>query len=69
MTKRDLVVRIANETGLTQLAVKEVIQKFLDSIVDNLLLERMLSSGISVFFNVDTGSPGSGVIPASPRRR
>ncbi len=36
MTKRDLVVKIANETGLTQLAVKEVIQKFLDSIIDDL---------------------------------
>lgn len=36
MTKRDLVVQIANETGLTQLAVKEVIQKFLDSIVEDL---------------------------------
>ncbi|MEA1926900.1 MAG: HU family DNA-binding protein [Candidatus Auribacterota bacterium] len=36
MTKRDLAVQIANETGLTQLAVKEVVQKFLDSIIDEL---------------------------------
>jgi nucleoid DNA-binding protein len=36
MTKRDLVVKIAGETGLTQLAVKEVIQKFLDKVVDDL---------------------------------
>ncbi len=36
MTKRDLVVKIASETGLTQLAVKEVIQKFLDSVIDDL---------------------------------
>lgn len=36
MTKRDLVVQIASETGLTQLAVKEVIQKFLDKVVDEL---------------------------------
>ncbi len=36
MTKRDLVVQIAGETGLTQLAVKEVIQKFLDKVVDDL---------------------------------
>ncbi len=36
MTKRDLVVKIAGETGLTQLAVKEVIQKFLDKVVDEL---------------------------------
>jgi len=36
MTKRDLAIRIAAETGLTQVAVKEVIQKFLDYLVDNL---------------------------------
>ena len=36
MTKRDLSIQIANETGLTQLAVKEVIQKFLDKIIEDL---------------------------------
>ncbi len=36
MTKRDLAIRIAAETGLTQIAVKEVIQKFLDYLVDTL---------------------------------
>ena len=36
MTKRELAVRIADETGLTQVAVKEVIQKFLDYIIENL---------------------------------
>jgi DNA-binding protein HU-beta/integration host factor subunit alpha len=35
-TKRELVVKIAKETGLTQLEVKEVVQRLLDSIVDNL---------------------------------
>ena len=35
-TKRELVVSIANQTGLTQLEVKEVIQRTLDSIVDAL---------------------------------
>ena len=36
MTKRNMAVQIANETGLTQLAVKEVVQKFLDGIIDDL---------------------------------
>jgi nucleoid DNA-binding protein len=36
MTKRELAVRIANETGLTQLQVAEVIQKTLDYIVEAL---------------------------------
>ncbi len=35
-TKRELVVSIANETGLTQLEVKEVIQRTLDSIIGSL---------------------------------
>ena len=36
MTKRDLAVKIANQTALTQLAVKDVIQKFLNSIIEDL---------------------------------
>ena len=34
MTKRELAVKIAEETGLTQVAVKEVVQKFLDYILE-----------------------------------
>lgn len=36
MTKRELAIRISNETELTQLAVKEVLQKFLDYIIESL---------------------------------
>lgn len=36
MTKRELAVRIANETQLPQQAVKEIIQKTLDYIVESL---------------------------------
>ena len=36
MTKRDLVVRIANETGLVQQDVFNVIQRTLDCIVESL---------------------------------
>ena len=36
VTKRDLVVKISNETGLTQQEVFDVIQKTLDSITDAL---------------------------------
>ncbi len=35
-TKRELVVKIAKETGLTQLEVKEVVQRLLDSVIDSL---------------------------------
>lgn len=36
LTKRDLVVRISNETGIVQHKVLEVIQKTLDHITDSL---------------------------------
>ncbi len=36
MTKRDLVVRIARDTGLTQLDVGKIIQKTLDYITESL---------------------------------
>jgi nucleoid DNA-binding protein len=36
LTKRDLVVKISNETGLVQHQVLDVIQKTLDNIVDAL---------------------------------
>ncbi len=36
MTKRDLVVRIAKETGLIQNSVAEVVQKTLDYVADEL---------------------------------
>jgi nucleoid DNA-binding protein len=36
VTKRELVVKISNETGLTQQQVFDVIQRSLDSITDSL---------------------------------
>ena len=36
LTKRELVVKISNETGMVQLQVFEVVQKTLDSITDAL---------------------------------
>ncbi len=36
LTKRDLVVRISNETGMIQQEVLAVIQKFLDALVESI---------------------------------
>ncbi|MDE3067067.1 MAG: integration host factor subunit beta [Verrucomicrobiota bacterium] len=36
LTKRDLVVRISNETGLTQMQVLDVVQRTLDAISESL---------------------------------
>ena len=34
VTKRDLVIKITKETGLTQFEVREVVQRILDCIID-----------------------------------
>ena len=36
MTKKDIVMKVANETNLTQLDVKKIVQKTLDAVVDSL---------------------------------
>jgi len=36
MTKKDIVVRIADETGVKQTDVKRVVQKYLDYVIDGL---------------------------------
>ena len=36
MTKKDIIMKVSNETGLTQLDVKKVVQKTLDVIVESL---------------------------------
>ena len=47
MTKRDLVIRISNETGLVQQQVLDVIQKTLDYISAAVATGRTSSSGTS----------------------
>ena len=37
MTKRDLVVKIAEEVGLTQLSVAKVVDRFLKEIIETLV--------------------------------
>ena len=37
MTKRELVVKIAEETGLTQREVRHIVQRLLDLVVDSLV--------------------------------
>ncbi len=40
LTKRDIVIEVSEETGLTQLKVLEVIQKTLDHITNSLAEQR-----------------------------
>jgi len=34
MTKKDIAIKIADETGIKQIVVKEVIQKYLDRVIE-----------------------------------
>jgi len=36
MTKKDIVIKVSNETNLTQIDVKKIVQKTLDAIVESL---------------------------------
>jgi len=36
MTKKDIVMRVSNETNLTQIDVKKIVQRTLDTIVESL---------------------------------
>ena len=50
MTKQDLVIKVAEQTGSTQLQVGEVVQRTLDAIVASLIADgRIELRGFGVF--------------------
>ena len=67
MTKRDLAIRIAAETGLTQLAVKEVLQKFLDYIIETLARKENLEFRNFGVFECVYRKPRIGRNPQKPQ--
>ncbi len=66
MTKRDLVVRIANETGLTQNDVATVVQKTLDYISDELAASRDIELRNFGVFEVKVRKSRKGRNPNKP---
>ena len=66
MTKRDLVVRIADETGLIQQDVYAVIQKTLDYIVENLAKGENVEFRNFGVFEVRERKPRIGRNPNKP---
>jgi integration host factor subunit beta len=66
MTKRDLVVRIASETGIPQDDVHTVIQKFLDYISDALGQAEHVEFREFGVFDVVTRKPRVGRNPKRP---
>ena len=66
MTKRDLVVRISNETGLVQQDVFAVIQKTLDYIVESLEEGDTVEFRNFGVFEVRTRKQRTGRNPSKP---
>ena len=67
MTKRELAVKIAEETGLTQVAVKEVVQKFLDYILEALARGEKLEFRNFGVFETVYRKPRIGRNPQKPQ--
>jgi nucleoid DNA-binding protein len=75
MTKKDIVLKIAQETGIQQVDVKKVVQKILDYIIDSLIRGEKVELRNFGVFKVKsrrgrTGrNPRTGdVVPVPPRR-
>jgi len=66
MTKRELVVRIANETGLRQQDVFTVVQKSLDYMVESLVAGENVEFRNFGVFEVQTRKPRVGRNPNRP---
>ena len=67
MTKRDLVVRIAGETGLIQNSVAAVVQKTLDYIADELAAGRDIELRNFGIFEIKTRKSRVGRNPKEPQ--
>jgi nucleoid DNA-binding protein len=68
MTKRDLVVRVADQTGLTQQEVTDVVQRTLDIITSELSAGRGVEFRNFGVFEVKVRKPRVGRNPNEPRR-
>jgi nucleoid DNA-binding protein len=66
MTKRDLVIRIANQTGLTQREVMDVVQLSLDTVVNELAAGRGVEFRNFGVFELKTRKPRIGRNPNKP---
>ena len=69
LTKRDLIVRISNETGLVQAQVADVIQKTMDYIVEALAEGNDVELRNFGVFQVRLSSPRVGRNPNEPGSR
>lgn len=67
MTKRDLVIRIANQTGLTQRDVMDVVQRTLDTVTNELCAGRGVEFRNFGVFEIRKRQPRIGRNPNAPK--
>ena len=67
MTKRDLVVKIARETGMVQSEVAEVVQKTLDYITEELIAGRNIELRNFGVFEIKVRKERKGRNPNKPQ--
>jgi len=63
MTKRDIILKVSEQTGLKQIDVKEVVQKTLDCIVDSLSANQTIELRNFGIFKVKQRRPRKGRNP------
>lgn len=63
MTKRELVIKIAEETGVKQTDVKKVAQKFLDEMIETLARGETLELRNFGVFKIRSRKPRTGRNP------
>ena len=66
MTKKDIVMKIAEETGLKQIDVKLIVQKTLESITDAVAAGKTVELRNFGVFKVKTRKPRIGRNPKKP---
>jgi len=67
LTKRELAIRISKKTGISQVAVKEVIQKTLDYIVESLQKDQNVELRNFGVFTVKNRKARTGRNPNKPQ--
>ena len=68
MTKKEIVKKISEDIGLTQLKTKDIVQRTLDAIIQTLVSEGRIELRNFGVFEVKTACPAQGAQPAHRRQ-
>ena len=68
MTKKEIVKKISEDIGLTQLKTKDIVQRTLDAIIQTLVSEGRIELRNFGVFEVKQARPAQGAQPADRRQ-